>query len=108
MASGGAKALKNLEKDQKARTNRALKDEIDGFLLDYTTFFRDCLAEDGPLINSDFTTEISAMASGVAKEHLNELISKLNEVRELLMTSTSQTLLLESFFTQYARLNRGH
>ena len=108
MVSGGAKALKELERDQKTRNTRAIKDELDGFLLDYITFFRDCLAENGPSINSDFATEISATASGMTKENLNALVSKLNQVRELLTTNASQTLLLESFFTQYARLNRGH
>jgi len=108
MVSGGAKALKELERDQKTRNTRAIKDELDGFLLDFTTFFRDCLAEIGPSINSDFATEISATASGVTKENLHSLVSKLNQVRELLTANASQTLLLESFFTQYARLNRGH
>ncbi len=108
MASGGAKALKELERDQKNRNARAVKDELDGFLLDYTTFFRDCLAENSHSINSDLATEISATASGVTKENLNALVSKLNQVRELLTTNASQPLLLESFFTQYARLNRGH
>ncbi len=108
MASGGAKALKELERDQKNRNARAVKDELDGFLLDYTTFFRDCLAENSHSINSDLATEISATASGVTKENLNALVSKLNQVRELLTTNASQPLLLESFFAQYARLNRGH
>lgn len=108
MVSGGAKALKELEKDQKARTNRVIKDEIDGFLLDYTTFFRDCLAGDGPIINSDLTNEVTVANSKLNEGSLNFLISTLNQVRELLTTNASQSLLLESFFTQYARSIRGH
>ena len=108
MVSGGARALKELEKDQKARTNRVIKDEIDGFLLDYTTFFRDCLAGDGPIINSDFKNQITEATLKLSEGSLNFLISTLNQVRELLTTNASQSLLLESFFTQYARSNRGH
>jgi DNA polymerase-3 subunit delta' len=108
MINGGAKALKDLEKDQKARTNRAIKDEIDGFFLDYTTFFRDCLAKDSPLINSDLAIQISATSSSMSEGALNSLISSLNRVRELLTTNASQTLILESFFTQYTRHLRGN
>lgn len=108
MVSGGAKALKELERDQKARTNRAIKDELDSYLLDYLTLFRDCLAKGGPRINSDFTERINYLASTVNEGTLTGLISKLNQLRELLTTNASQSLLLESFFTQYARLNRGN
>lgn len=108
MVSGGAKALKELEKDQKARTNRAIKDELDGYLLDYVTLFRDCLAKGGPWINSDFLERINAIAEKTSESALTGLISKLNQLRELLTTNASQSLLLESFFTHYARLNRGN
>jgi DNA polymerase-3 subunit delta' len=108
VVSGSSKALKELERDQKARTTRAIKDEIDGVLLDYITFFRDFLTLEGPWINADLTEQIKNMSSSLGEAPLHGLISKLNEIRELLTTNASQTLLLESFFTQYARMNRGH
>lgn len=108
MVSGGSKALKELERDQKARTIRAIKDEIDGVLLDYLTFFRDCLTLEGPWVNTDLTEQIRRKSSSLGAASIHGLISKLNEIRELLTTNASQTLLLESFFTSYARMNRGH
>lgn len=108
MVSGGSRALKELERDQKARTTRAIRDEIDGVLLDYITFFRDCITLEGPWINTDLTEQLKNKSSSLGEASLHGLISKLNEIRELLTTNASQTLLLESFFTQYARMNRGH
>ena len=43
MATGGSKAVKELEKDQKARTTRAIRDSIDWALLDLATFYRDLM-----------------------------------------------------------------
>ena len=107
LISGGAKSLKDLEKEQKARASRALKDELDGYLLDYLTFFRDCLAPSGPWINADITEEISRFHGRVSEAALKTLISKSSEVRGLLMTNASQTLLLESFFLEFALQTRG-
>jgi DNA polymerase-3 subunit delta' len=108
MVTGGAKALNDLEKDQKARATRAIKDELDGYLLDYITFFRDCLAGGDSQINSDLSKEIGSITSTLGERSINDLISKLSELRELLMTNASQALLLESFFTYFARINRGN
>ncbi len=43
MASGGSKALKELEKDQKSRATRMVRDSLDGALLDLATLYRDVL-----------------------------------------------------------------
>jgi Trp operon repressor len=48
------------------------------------------------------------MASRLGESSINELVSRLSELRELLTTNASQALLLESFFTHYARINRGN
>jgi DNA polymerase-3 subunit delta' len=108
MISGGSKALKDLEKDQKARATRATKDELDGYLLDYITLFRDCLSGSETRINSDLSNEIEGLASRLGESSINDLVSRLSELRELLTTNASQALLLESFFTHYARINRGN
>jgi len=107
MLSGGARAIKDLERDQKARTNRSIKDELDGYLLDYTSFFRDCLITSGPWINSDFTVEISTYSMSLPSGSIHSILLKLNELRDRLSTNASQTLLLESFFTYFALQNRG-
>lgn len=107
MLSGGAKAIKDLERDQKARTNRSIKDEIDGYLLDYTSFFRDCLITNGPWINSDFSIEISNYSKLLPSGSINSILVKLNELRDRLSTNASHPLLLESFFTFFSLQNRG-
>jgi DNA polymerase-3 subunit delta' len=107
MLSGGAKALKDLERDQRARTVRSIKDELDGYLLDYTSFFRDCLVTNGPWVNSDFTTEISNYSKSIPSGSINSILVKLSELRDRLSTTASQALLLESFFTFFALQNRG-
>ena len=43
MATGGAKAVKELEKEQKSRSTRTVRDSIDGALLDIATFYRDVM-----------------------------------------------------------------
>ena len=98
--SGGSKALKDLETDHKARATRPTKDELDGYLLDYITLFRDCLSGSDTRINSDLSNEIEGMASRLGESSINELVSRLSELRELLTANASQALLLESFFTQ--------
>jgi DNA polymerase-3 subunit delta' len=108
MLSGGAKAIKDLERDQKTKSNRAIKDELDGYLLDYASFFRDCLINDGPWINSDLSKEISTHSKQFPPESISTLLTKLNEIRERLATNTSQPLLLEAFFTFFALHNRGN
>jgi DNA polymerase-3 subunit delta' len=63
MATGGSKAVKELEKEQKSRANRMVRDSIDGALLDLTTFFRDVMMfQSGSaeaLINSDLSGELA-------------------------------------------------
>jgi DNA polymerase-3 subunit delta' len=43
MVSGGAKAVKDLEKEQKSRSTRAVRDSIDNALLEIATLYRDVL-----------------------------------------------------------------
>jgi DNA polymerase-3 subunit delta' len=108
LVSGGAKALKDLEKDQKARFTRIVKDEIDGALLDYSSFLRDCLAGQGPYINSDLSSEIERISSQNKTGQISALLFKLSEIRESLTTNASQLLLIESFFLRFGPLNNGH
>ena len=108
LISGGAKSIKDLEKDQKSRTTRAIKDELDGYLLDYLTLFRDCLTPSGQLVNQDLATEISKIGQTSPAGVITHLIARTNETRELLTTNASQALLLESLFLEFPRINRGN
>ena len=67
MATGGAKAVKELEKEQKSRSTRMIRDSIDGALLDIATFYRDVMmVQSGnteSMINTDMREEIEQYAS---------------------------------------------
>ena len=108
LVSGGAKALKDLEKDQKARLNRTIRDELDNSLIDYASFLRDVLAADDEMINLDLANEIREFRGRFSPERSTRLALRLQEIRELLATNASQTLLLESFFTEVAVAGRGN
>jgi DNA polymerase-3 subunit delta' len=74
MATGGSKVIKDLEKEQKTRQTRMIRDGLDAALLDIATFYRDVLmvqagASDG-LINKELENEINALA---AKPNLKPL-----------------------------------
>jgi DNA polymerase-3 subunit delta' len=67
MATGGAKAVKELEKEQKSRFTRMVRDSIDLALQDITTFYRDVMmvqsGNDTSIINTDMREQIESHAS---------------------------------------------
>ena len=81
MATGGAKAIKELEKEQKTRSTRMVRDGLDAALLDIATFYRDVMmvqagANDG-LINKELESQITTNASNT-KPHTT--INKINAI----------------------------
>jgi len=81
MASGGAKAIKELEKEQKSRSTRMVRDGLDAALLDIATFYRDVMmvqagANDG-LINKELENQITTYAANT-KPHTT--INKINAI----------------------------
>ena len=81
MATGGAKAIKELEKEQKTRSTRMVRDGLDAALLDIATFYRDVMmvqagANDG-LINKELESQITTYASNT-KPHTT--INKINAI----------------------------
>ena len=81
MATGGSKAVKELKKDQKARSTRAIRDSIDGALLDLTTFYRDLMmiqsGNEGVFINSELESQLEAQA---LKSNLASTIKKMDAI----------------------------
>jgi DNA polymerase-3 subunit delta' len=59
MATGGAKALKELEKEQKSRATRMVRDSLDGALLDLATLYRDVLLAQSNITDSFINKEMS-------------------------------------------------
>ncbi len=81
MATGGSKALKDLEKEQKTRATRMVRDGLDAALLDIATFYRDVMmvqsgAPDA-LINKELEHEIISFANTVKPQ---STINKLNAI----------------------------
>ena len=81
MATGGSKAIKELEKEQKTRSTRMVRDGLDAALLDIATFYRDVMmvqsgATDS-LVNKELEEQITSYAQK-AKPHTT--INKINAI----------------------------
>jgi DNA polymerase-3 subunit delta' len=83
MATGGSKAVKELEKEQKSRSTRMVRDSIDGALLDIATFYRDVMmvqsGNTDSMINTDMRDAILAYA---AKHPAHSTINKINSIMD--------------------------
>jgi DNA polymerase-3 subunit delta' len=83
MATGGSKAVKELEKEQKSRSTRMVRDSIDGALLDIATFYRDVMmVQSGnteSMINTDMREQIESYAT---KHPASSTISKISAIME--------------------------
>ncbi len=107
MASGAAKAVKELEKEQKSRSTRMVRDSIDGALLDIATFYRDVMmvqsGNAGALINTDMADAIHAYA---AKHPAHTTITKITaimEARTNLAHNAAPLLTCEALMCQLAK-----
>ena len=107
MATGGAKAVKELEKEQKSRSTRMVRDSIDGALLDIATFYRDVMmvqsGNKDSMINTDMREQIESYA---AKSPSHSTINKINaimEARENLARNAAPLVTCEALMCQLAR-----
>jgi DNA polymerase-3 subunit delta' len=104
MASGGSKAVKELEKEQKSRSTRMVRDYLDRALLDLATLYRDVLVvQSGSIdivINKDSQHEISTLASSTkqAKTLLN--IQAILKARINLNQSSATLLTMEALMLE--------
>ena len=107
MATGAAKAVKELEKEQKSRATRMVRDSIDGAILDLATFYRDVMmvqaGNNGPIINSDMQTEIESFASSFPAQTAVQKISAILEARKHLAMNGAPLVTCEALMCQLAR-----
>ena len=107
MASGASKAVKELEKEQKARATRLVRDSIDAALLDLATFYRDVLlVQSGSpesLINSDLQNEITQHANGSAPKSIVLKIDAILKTRGQLTQNSAPLLICEALMCELAR-----
>jgi DNA polymerase-3 subunit delta' len=107
MATGGAKAVKELEKEQKSRSTRMVRDSIDGALLDIATFYRDVMmvqsGNSESMINSDMREQIESYA---ANSQSHSTINKINAImtaRDNLAHNAAPLVTCEALMCQLAR-----
>ena len=106
MATGGAKAVKELEKEQKSRSTRMVRDSIDGALLDIATFYRDVmLVQSGntaSMINTDMREQIESYAANAPSHSTINKINAIMEARENLARNSAPLVTCEALMCQLA------
>jgi DNA polymerase-3 subunit delta' len=107
MATGGAKAVKELEKEQKSRSTRMVRDSIDGALLDIATFYRDVMMVQSrntdSMINTDMREQIESYAANSPSHSTINKINAIMEARENLARNSAPLVTCEALMCQLAR-----
>ena len=107
MAAGAAKAVKELEKEQKSRATRLVRDSIDGALLDLASFYRDVMmAQAGvteSMINSDMRSEIKSYATSFPAHTTAQKMSTILEARNHLAMNAAPLVTCEALMCELAR-----
>ena len=107
MATGGAKAVKELEKEQKSRSTRMVRDSIDGALLDIATFYRDVMmvqsGNTDSMINTDMRELIESYAANSPSHSTINKINAIMEARENLAHNAAPLVTCEALMCQLAR-----
>ena len=107
MATGGAKAVKELEKEQKSRSTRMVRDSIDGALLDIATFYRDVMmvqsGNTDSMINTDMRELIESYAANSPSHSTINKINAIMEARENLARNSAPLVTCEALMCQLAR-----
>ena len=97
---GGSKAVKDLEKEQKSRQTRAVRDSIDNSLLDIATIYRDVmmlqLGSLDFLINTDLLSEVQEIAESTTPELTVKKIDSIMQARTNLSHNAAPLLTLEA------------
>ena len=107
MATGGAKAVKELEKEQKSRSTRMARDSIDGALLDIATFYRDVMmvqsGNTDSMINTEMREQIESYAANSPSYSTINKIQAIMEARENLTRNSAPLVTCEALMCQLAR-----
>ena len=104
VVSGGAKAMKELEKEQKSRQTRMVRDYLDRALLDIATLYRDILLTQSggsdELINTDFAPVINQMAQASTAEKTLAKLEIIMKTRANLLLNAAPLLVIEAMMVQ--------
>ena len=101
LVSGGSKAIKDLEKEQKSAATRSVRDNLDSALLDIATIYRDVLVVQSgsdEILNIDLKAEVSEFASTSTAKRSIERIEAILEARINLGRNSAPLSTLEALF----------
>jgi DNA polymerase-3 subunit delta' len=106
LATGGSKAVKDLEKEQKTRNTRLVRDSLDGALLDIATVYRDILlvksGSTESVINVELFERIKLKESAVSPLTALNTINSILKSRNNLLKNSSPISTIESLFLKMA------
>ena len=104
LVAGGSKAIKELEKEQKSRGTRMVRDYLDRALLDLATLYRDILlVQSGSvdsLINQDLFDQIKKLAATQSPEKTLKKIEAILKARINLAQNAAPLLLIEALMCE--------
>ena len=107
MATGGVKAVKELEKEQKLRSTRMIRDSLDGALLDIATFYRDVmmvqLGNRDSMINTDMLQEIEIYSEKSTSRSIINKITSIMDARGSLASGAAPLVSCEALMCRLAR-----
>jgi DNA polymerase-3 subunit delta' len=100
LTQGGSKAVKELEKEQKSRTTRMVRDYLDRALLDIATLYRDILLIQSnsldSIINTDLISEITKIAENTTPEATLSKLEAIMSARTNLSHNAAPLLTIEA------------
>jgi DNA polymerase-3 subunit delta' len=100
LAQGGAKVVKDLEKEQKSRTTRMVRDYLDRALLDIATLYRDILLIQAnsldSTINTDLISEITKISNSTTREATLAKLEAIMSARTNLSHNAAPLLTIEA------------
>ncbi len=106
MATGGSKAVKELEKEQRSRAIRVVRDSIDGALSDLATFYRDVmLVQSGSvdaIVNSDLLDEIERCAHKTREDSSTKKLEAIMQARAQLAMNAAPLTSVEALMCRLA------
>jgi DNA polymerase-3 subunit delta' len=104
MVTGGSKAIKELEKEQKSRSTRMVRDYLDRALLDLATLYRDVMLVQSKstdsLINQDLIEQINQAAEASSQVKTLDKIEAILKTRRNLAQNTAPLLLIEALMCE--------
>jgi len=106
LATGGNKAIKELEKEQKTRSTRLVRDNLDSALSDIASVYRDILFVKSGLsnsvINKDMIEKINSVTPKISEIATLNTIKSILSSRNNLSKNSSPNSTIESLFSRIA------